>query len=64
MLARFCDRESTESRDRVYGFLGLVPQKYRRLSVDYRIPDAKLFVDVTAEIIRQTQNLDILCQSP
>jgi len=64
VLARFCDRESTKSRDRVYGFLGLVPQKYRRLSVDYRIPDAKLFVDVTAEIIRQTQNLDILCQSP
>ncbi len=66
VLARFCDRESGDPRDRVYGLLGLVPQQYRprHLKADYSIPSARLFIEVTAEIIRQSQNLDILCQNP
>jgi len=66
ILARFCDRESSDPRDRVYGLLGLLPQHptHRRLEVDYSIPSARLFVEVTAEVIHQSQNLDILCQSP
>lgn len=64
VLARFCDRESGDPRDRVYGLLGLVPQQYRHIEADYSLPSARLFVEVTAEIIRQSQSLDILCQSP
>ncbi|KAK0716231.1 heterokaryon incompatibility protein-domain-containing protein [Lasiosphaeris hirsuta] len=64
VLARFCDRQSSDPRDRVYGLLGLVPQRHRRLEADYSVPSAQLFIDVTAEIIRQSQSLDILCQSP
>jgi len=62
VLARFGNREATNLEDKVYGLLGLVPL-HRRLT-----PSSKgavgVFIEATEEIIRQSQNLDVLCQSP
>lgn len=65
VLARFCERESTKPVDRVYGLLGLV-SPHCSLEADYKLErePAKVFAKATEEIIRQSQNLDILCQSP
>jgi hypothetical protein len=64
VLARFSDRDSTKPEDKIYGLLGLVPPHHRRLTANYGDRPAKVFIEATKEIIRQSQNLDILCQSP
>jgi hypothetical protein len=66
VLALFSARESSDARDRVYGLLGLVSPPLNRLTVDYTNENkpATVFIEATSEIIYQSQNLDILCQSP
>lgn len=66
VLAKFSDRESTDTRDRVYGLLGLVSPHLSLPKVDYTDTNtpAKVFVEATKQIISHGQNLDILCQSP
>jgi hypothetical protein len=54
---RYC----TDPRDAVFGFVGcLVPGIRSRISIDYRKSTTEVFADVVGEVIRTTQNLNIL----
>ncbi|EOO00383.1 putative het domain containing protein [Phaeoacremonium minimum UCRPA7] len=63
VLARFKFASSTDPRDKIYGLLGLVSEKFN-IRVDYSKPVAHVFADVTKHIIDASENLDIICQNP
>ncbi|KAI1367612.1 heterokaryon incompatibility protein-domain-containing protein [Xylaria arbuscula] len=63
VLARFQYADAGDSRDVVYGLLGLVSEKHP-IRVDYGKPDRELFTDITKFFIDSTGNLDIICQNP
>ncbi|KAI1340492.1 hypothetical protein F5Y15DRAFT_422944 [Xylariaceae sp. FL0016] len=54
--------ESTDPRDRVYGFLGLVPEgDIADIQVDYSFTVMQAYAQVYGNYIRLRQNLNFLC---
>ena len=64
LLLAFRPRQSTDPRDKVYAFLGLVSQRLQQdsLSVDYLLDAASLFKRTTLKIITEMETLHILLE--
>ncbi|CAH0021308.1 unnamed protein product [Clonostachys rhizophaga] len=63
VLARFRDTESSDPRDKIYGLLGLVSDNIN-IEISYELTPQQVFASVTAAIINESGNLDIICQRP
>ncbi|CAG9975654.1 unnamed protein product [Clonostachys byssicola] len=63
VLARFRDTKSSDPRDKIYGLLGLVSGKIN-IEISYELTPQQVFASVTAAIINESGNLDIICQRP
>ncbi|CAG9949909.1 unnamed protein product [Clonostachys rosea f. rosea IK726] len=63
VLARFRDTESSDPRDKIFGLLGLVSGKVN-IEISYELTTHQVFASVTAAIINESGNLDIICQRP
>ncbi|RBR26090.1 uncharacterized protein FIESC28_01118 [Fusarium coffeatum] len=63
VLTRFRAMESTDSRDTIFGLLGLVNDNHD-IKVDYTQSFIDVYKTATLSLINQSGNLDILCQSP
>lgn len=55
----FISRESTDPRDKVYGFLG-ISQGVSTDSIDYKLTTAEVFETTTREFLNYRENLDLL----
>lgn len=54
---------ASDPKDRVYGILGILPDKIRaELRVNYLLPVREIYVDVV-EILFRSGNLDVICES-
>ncbi|VUC33961.1 unnamed protein product [Clonostachys rosea] len=63
VLARFRDTQSSDPRDKIYGLLGLVSGEIN-IEISYDLTPQQVFSSVTAAIINESGNLDIICQRP
>ncbi|KAJ4269604.1 hypothetical protein NW762_001271 [Fusarium torreyae] len=63
VLTRFRAMESTDSRDKIYGLLGLVNENHD-IKVDYTQSLIDVYKMTTLSLINQSGNLDIICQNP
>lgn len=61
-LARFQENRASDSRDCIYGLLGLVTGQHG-IVVDYTKPTKQVFADIVVSIINASRDLDILCQT-
>lgn len=65
VLARFRASQASDPRDKIYGLLGLANDSLKQsIQPNYSKEPAQVYAEVTATIIEQSGNLDIVCQSP
>jgi hypothetical protein len=65
VLARFKSSSATDPRDKIYGLLSLATDSVRdKIKPDYDKEPGAVYTEVTATIINESRNLDIICQSP
>lgn len=65
VLARFRSLSATDPRDKIYGLLSLATDSVRdNIKPDYGKEPGAVYTEVTATIINESRNLDIICQSP
>ncbi|KAH6642310.1 heterokaryon incompatibility protein-domain-containing protein [Boeremia exigua] len=64
ILDAFCEHQSSDPRDKVYGLLGILRQRSaynpEAISVDYSKSVAQVYTDTALEILRTNNNLEVL----
>lgn len=54
---------ASDSRDRVYGILGILPEKIRSaLRLNYLLPVREIYIDVV-DILHRAYKMDVICES-
>jgi hypothetical protein len=62
-ISRFCSREATDPRDRIYGLLGLATgDEVGLVKPDYTRSLEEVFYSTAVATIQRSKNLDILSQ--